>query len=72
VLDAQLGQRVADGVDHGSEGGRRSPSPPPRKPKGWDVEGTSLISVVNEGSMSARGRAYSISVEARSWPLSSS
>ena len=37
VLDAQLGQRVADGVDHGSKGGRRSPSPPPPKPRGWDV-----------------------------------
>jgi len=32
------------------------PSPPPRKPSGWAVEGTSLISVVKDGSMSARGR----------------
>jgi hypothetical protein len=33
------------------------PSPPPRRPSGCEVEGTSLISFVNDGSMSARGRA---------------
>src|SRR4029453_4556632 len=38
------------------------PSPPPRSPSGWDVEGTSLISVVNGGSIAARGIAQSIIV----------
>ena len=33
------------------------PSLPPRRPSGLDVDGTSLISVANIGSMSARGIA---------------
>src|SRR5436309_1319406 len=33
------------------------PSPPPRKPSGFVVEGTSLISVVKFGRLSARGSA---------------
>src|SRR2546425_8646242 len=33
------------------------PSPPPRRPRGCAVEGTSLISVANGGSISARGIA---------------
>src|SRR5262249_24690743 len=33
------------------------PSPPPRNPSGFDVEGTSLSSVTNDGSASARGNA---------------
>ena len=33
------------------------PSPPPRSPSGLDVEGTSLISVTKDGSVSARGIA---------------
>src|SRR5438034_19116 len=31
------------------------PSPPPRRPSGFEVDGTSLISVANDGSASARG-----------------
>jgi len=36
------------------------------------VDGTSLISVVNEGRRSARGIAYSMNVADWSWPLSAS
>src|SRR5262249_60617505 len=33
------------------------PSPPPRSPRGFEVDGTSLISVAKAGSVSARGSA---------------
>jgi hypothetical protein len=33
------------------------PSPPPRKPSGWVVDGTSLIAVVKNGKSAARGIA---------------
>src|SRR5205814_3770996 len=33
------------------------PSPPPRRPSGWLAAGTSLSSVMKNGSMSARGSA---------------
>jgi hypothetical protein len=33
------------------------PSPPPRNPSGFEVEGTSLSSVTNDGSAAARGSA---------------
>ena len=33
------------------------PSPPPRKPSGWLVDGTSLSAVTKDGKSSARGMA---------------
>ncbi len=48
------------------------PSPPPRRPSGFAVAGTSLISLVNEGRLSARGIAYSMNVADWSWPVAAS
>ena len=57
MLHAELGERVDDRVDDCAERGRSPALAAPRSPSGFVVDGTSLISVVNAGSASARGIA---------------
>jgi hypothetical protein len=57
VLDASSASASTIALTTAPSAGVVPPSPPPRSPRGCDVDGTSLISVVNDGSMSARGTA---------------
>jgi hypothetical protein len=55
VIDAKLRQRVYDGIDYDTQRRGGAPSPAGWKPSGCVVDGTSLISVVNDGNTRARG-----------------
>jgi hypothetical protein len=55
VAYPQLGERVDDSIDHGSQRRCRTALAPERTPSLFDGEGTSLSYVAKNGSVSARG-----------------
>ena len=57
VAHSQVGEGVDDSVDHGSQRGCRTPSPPERTPSLFVGAGTSLNAVARNGTVSVRGIA---------------
>jgi hypothetical protein len=57
MRDVEIGERVDNRVDDDAERRVIPPSPPPRKPSGCVVDGTSLSAVAKNGMSAARGIA---------------